>query len=334
MLALEGLVGGQPHLAGQWEQMWGTAGVPRAELSLLEGRRGTGPSRAQSQHAKPGWQRRMGGCRSPCESSWHCSGAGRSRKGLTGKCSNSSLVGRVSHLQAAPSKEGGAGCTLGPGRWAPWHPKTDSHPTPVSSEGPSWGLLDTGAAPTCTHFAKGAPEGGGGASQPLAQWRQRPGHGSGGGVPSALTPSPGTSPWVTPGAGCLWVPTGREGPRGHPHPQDHPWGITPRTHPQHPWAQQPQPRHSGHPPLPWADIGGVWVGEKGVPFGDRALHPVYHCWSRAATPAVPCRGRELRVFFFGGAGHPWAAWTSAASRGDIPQCSQQAPAASRCSLLS
>nr|XP_038024563.1 rho GTPase-activating protein 27 isoform X1 [Anas platyrhynchos] len=76
----------------------------------------------------------MGGCRSPCESSWHCSGAGRSRKGLTGKCSNSSLVGRVSHLQAAPSKEGGAGCTLGPGRWAPWHPKTDSHPTPVRKE--------------------------------------------------------------------------------------------------------------------------------------------------------------------------------------------------------
>lgn len=47
------------------------------------------------------------------------------------------------------------------------------------------------------------------------------------------------------------------------------------------------------------------MGEKGVPFGDRALHPIFaphHCWSRAATPAVPCRGRELCVFFFGGGG--------------------------------
>lgn len=159
-------MGGQRPPAGQWEQVWGTAGVPRAELSPRQkdhrSQQGTEPACQASVAAQ------NGGRQSPCASSRHCSGARRGRKGLTGKCSNSSLAGRVSHLQAALSKEGGAGCTLGPGGQAPRHPKTDSHPTPVSSEGPSWGLLDAGAAPTCTHFAKGAPKGGGSLAAPCS----------------------------------------------------------------------------------------------------------------------------------------------------------------------
>lgn len=87
-------------------------------------------------------------------------------------------------------------------------------------------------------------------------------------------------------------------------------------------------------------LGVFGWGKRGFLLGTGRCTPSLHPITVGAElqPQLCHAEEESSVCFFWGGlrffGHPWAAWTSAASRGDIPQCSQQAPAASRCSLLS